>query len=147
MSRLALPRPDGLHQPRGYAHLVVTNAPLVHVAGQVALDVDGRTVGVGEFGAQARQAFANLAVALAAAGSTLDLLAALTIYVTATVARADLAALTAVLRDNISAHPPAITLIRVDGLLDPDWLIEVQAVAALPDPYTARERTMLAMGA
>lgn len=147
MSRHAIIRPDGLHQPRGYAHLVVTNAPLVHVAGQVALDLDGRTVGVGDFGAQAKQALANLAVALAAAGSSPDLLASLTIYVTAAVARADLAALTAVLKEHMSAHPPAITLLYVDGLLDPDWLIEAQAVAALPDSYTARERSMLAMGA
>ena len=146
-SRYAIASPEGLSLPSGYSHVTVTSAPLVHIAGQVATDAEGHTVGVGDFSRQAAQAFANLAVALASAGSGANLLASLNIYVGSTVPRSELASLRSVLTQHLSSEPPAITLIYVAGLLDPEWLIEVQAVAILPEEHTRNERNILEPGA
>lgn len=147
MPRHAVAQVEGLHVPRSYSHLVVSDGPLVHVAGQVALDTEGRNVGVGDFGLQAAQAFSNLATALAGAGSNPSLLVSLTIYITASVPRSELTTLQSVPALHLSSEPPAITLLYVDSLLDPDWLIEVQAVAVLRDPYNPRAKIMLELEA
>ena len=59
--------PPELSKPNGYSHVVIVNhGRLIFVAGQVGMDKDGKIAG--DFAAQAKQAFANLKVALAAVG-------------------------------------------------------------------------------
>ena len=61
--------PSGLPVPESYTHVVVaTGTRLVFIAGQVAEDEDDNLVGAGDLAAQARQAFANVALCLTAAG-------------------------------------------------------------------------------
>src|SRR5690606_14248938 len=55
---------------------------LVFISGQAALDLEGRIVGAGDFDAQARQTFENLAAVCRAAGSSLDQVIKVTIYLT-----------------------------------------------------------------
>ena len=118
--------------PRGYAHAVVTSGSLVHVAGQVALDATGTTVAIGDFAGQFEQALVNLEAVLAAAGSAFAAVASLTVYCVASAARDRLGDLRAPLRRrSADGRPPAITVVLVHGLLDEDWLVEVQAVAAI----------------
>lgn len=64
--------PDGVHQPAGqYSHIAVADpGRFVFLAGQVGLDVRGELVGGDDVGAQFRQAFANLVVALDAVGAS-----------------------------------------------------------------------------
>lgn len=130
MADLTFLAPASLHTPVGYSHAVVSGGPTVHVAGQVALDAGGQLVGRGDFAVQAEQALVNVELALAAAGADFASVASLTIYVTADVPRAALVGLSEPLRRRFDAAPPAITLLIVQGLMNADWLVEVQAVAS-----------------
>ncbi|HLR83710.1 MAG TPA: RidA family protein, partial [Nocardioidaceae bacterium] len=71
--------PDGLAPATGFSHAVRTTGTTVHLAGQTALDAEGRIVGDGIV-EQFEKAFGNLLAALDAAGGTPDRLASLTIY-------------------------------------------------------------------
>jgi enamine deaminase RidA (YjgF/YER057c/UK114 family) len=68
---LQLINPDDLPTPSTYTHVVVaTGTRMVFIAGQEPEDVHGNLVGPGDLAAQARQVYANLGRALAAAGAT-----------------------------------------------------------------------------
>ncbi len=74
--------PSGLPVPESYTHVVgATGTRLVFIAGQVAEDEDDNLVGEGDLAAQARQAFANVALCLTAAGARPEQVTKLTIYV------------------------------------------------------------------
>ncbi len=134
MGTLDVLQPSGLATPRGYSHVVVSKGPLVHVAGQVAVDEVGATVGIGDFAAQAEQALNNVELALQAAGSDFGSVATLTLYCASSVDPSRLAALRDPLRRRLTAGKlPAITLLFVHALMDPDWLIEIQATAIIKD--------------
>ncbi len=121
--------PSNLSQPGGYYH-VVKNGTTVYIAGQVARDKDGNTIGVGDAGAQAEQVFRNLQEALASVGSNLSHIMKITTFMTH---REDIPAYRAargkfLLDDSL----PASTLILCAGLADPDFRIEIEAVAVVP---------------
>jgi enamine deaminase RidA (YjgF/YER057c/UK114 family) len=121
--------PQDLPKPRSYHQVAVaTGSRLVFVAGQVSEDVEGNLIGAGDFALQARTAFANIGRALAAAGARPDQVARITIYVVAH--RPELLpqisdARIAVFGD----HRPADTLLGVETLAEPGYLIEVEAIA------------------
>jgi reactive intermediate/imine deaminase len=122
-------RPDGMPPVSGYSHAVSFEGQLVVVSGQVPVDADGRLVGQGDPEAQVRQVFRNLERALAAAGTSMDHIVKLTVFLTD---MADLAAFRKVRDEYIQADkPPASSLVRVSGLVDPEWRIEVEALAAI----------------
>lgn len=133
-SQLQFLNPSDLPTPPGYTQVVVARlGRTVYVAGQVALDRDGRLVGEGDFLAQCRQTFANVGRALAAAGADFSHVVKLTTFVT------DMSALVhfrtardEVLGPAISAPPPASTLVQVQRLFRPEFLIEIEAVAVVP---------------
>jgi enamine deaminase RidA (YjgF/YER057c/UK114 family) len=99
------------------------------VGGQVALDEHGHLVGKGDMRAQMRQVGENLKAALAAAGATLAQVVKLTVYLTDL---ADLAVFREV-RDEFldGGPPPASTLVQVAGLINPEFRVEVEALAVL----------------
>ncbi|MFI6419317.1 RidA family protein [Streptomyces sp. NPDC050842] len=101
---------------------------LVFTSGQAPIDAHGTTVGPGDFAAQATQALANVSTVLANAGSGLDRLVKLTVFVT------DLSgphqeAFAALRAKHYAAPFPAETFVQVAALADPAWLIEIEAVA------------------
>ncbi len=99
---------------------------LVFVSGQAALDMEGNLVGVGDFDAQAAQAFENLRSVLVAAGSGLDMLIKVTIYLT------DMAYFDRIiaLREQYFSPPwPADTLVEVSALALPELMIEIEGIA------------------
>jgi enamine deaminase RidA (YjgF/YER057c/UK114 family) len=126
-----LTNPDGLHTPQSYSHVATaTGSRLVFVAGQAADDVDGNLVAVGDLAGQARQAFANVGRALAAAGARPDQVARITIYVVGH--RPDyLADISAARMAVFGDHRPADALIGVETLAEPGYLIEVDAIAVV----------------
>ncbi|HEX5499301.1 MAG TPA: RidA family protein [Thermomicrobiales bacterium] len=123
--------PDTMPRPYGYSQVVeITGGRLVFVAGQVPLDADNQVVGVGDFAAQVRSAFANVELALAAVGLTFAHVVKLQMFL------ADIAHLPLLwdVRDEFvnTANPPASTTVQVAALFHPDVLFEVDAVAVAP---------------
>lgn len=113
----------------GYSH-VVKVGNTVYIAGQVARDRDGKTVGVGDAKAQAEQVFQNLSAAMAAAGGSLSHIVKMTTFITQ---REDLPAYREVRTKYMPAdNPPASTLILCSGLANPDFRIEIEAIAVIP---------------
>jgi 2-iminobutanoate/2-iminopropanoate deaminase len=98
------------------------------VSGQVALK-DGKVVGVGDAAAQARQCFANIEAALAAAGVTLADVVSLRCFLTAKSAYSGYGAVKNAL---FASNPPASTTVIVSELLLPDLLMEIEATAWSP---------------
>ncbi len=125
-----VPSVPGLHTPPGYSYAASAPGELVFFAGQVALDAEGKVVGPGDFEAQARRTFANLRLALEAAGCSPASVLKITYFVVGLTGER-LKAIRAA-RDGLfpGAAKPAPTLIGVAALVDPEVLIEVEVVAA-----------------
>jgi len=124
--------PPELGTPPCYSQIVeVTAARINFIAGQTALDRDGNVVGKNDFAAQAEQVFRNLTIALQARGCTPADLVKLTVFLTdmdnlgpyREVRNRFFASVT-------PAAAPAVTLVEVSKLYGPDFLIEIEAVAA-----------------
>lgn len=122
--------PPGLARPTGFTHVVVSaDRRTAYIAGQVARDSAGAVVGVGDFKAQAEKVFANLRLALASVGASFGDVVKTTTFITDV---KDVPALREV-RDRYldPAHPPANSLIPVPALVQPDLLLEIEAVVDL----------------
>jgi len=128
---LELINPDGLPTPASYTQVIAaTGSRLLFIAGQVAEDAQGNLVGPGDLGIQARQAFANVGRALAAAGAGPQQVAKITIYVVGH--RPEY--LPAISHARIAAfgdHKPADILVGVETLAEPGYLIEVDAITVI----------------
>ena len=124
--------PPGLSTPTGYTHEVDVPAGtrLVVISGQVALDSSGKVVGAGNMTAQATQVFENLKLALAAVGATFKDVVKLNNYLT------DMGQSQAFreVRDKyVNADaPPASTTIEVRRLFRTEFMVEVEAIVAIP---------------
>lgn len=99
---------------------------LVFLSSLAATGPDGRLVGAGDFDAQAEQVMRNLAAALAAAGSGLDRVLRIAIFLTDATHFPKLVALR---RHWFAAPYPADTVVEVNGLRLPGALIEIEATA------------------
>ena len=118
----------GMHKTTGYSHAAKVGG-LGYVAGQIAQDVEGNLVGRGDIEAQAVQIFENLKAALASAGSSLDQILKLTTYTTNVVYRQKIAEVRA---RYFGDYFPPNTFLVVSSLATPDYLLEIEAVAACP---------------
>ena len=121
--------PPGLSTPTGYSHIVsARGGRTVYIAGQVALDAQGRVVGAGDLAAQTRQVFANLDIALKASGATFANVVKTNYYLRD-------ASQVAVIREIRSKYftkeLPASTLVEVPRLANPDFLIEIEVIAVV----------------
>jgi enamine deaminase RidA (YjgF/YER057c/UK114 family) len=121
--------------PARYAHAVVATGKLAFVAGQVALDADGKLVGPGDLAAQTAQALRNLETVLRELGADWGDVVRFNWYlvdVTAIQTIRDVAEtfLRPVLGERTN---PASSLIQAAALFRPDVLVEVDAVVALPE--------------
>jgi enamine deaminase RidA (YjgF/YER057c/UK114 family) len=126
--------PASIAKPGGYTHVVEAVGPgrLIYVAGQLGLDRDNRLAGAaGDFRAQAEQTFVNLKNALAAVGAGFEHVVKLNNYLI------DISHLPIFreVRDRFidTAAPPASTTIEIAALARPGALVEVEAVAVVPD--------------
>jgi enamine deaminase RidA (YjgF/YER057c/UK114 family) len=102
---------------------------LVFIAGQVAVDADGKIVGKGDFEAQAVQVFENLKLALEAAGATFEDVLKFTIFIRNLTPAARKAVMGVRGRYISHKHPPAATMVGIDRLVEDDLLVEIEAVA------------------
>jgi enamine deaminase RidA (YjgF/YER057c/UK114 family) len=125
--------PRELGMPPGYSQVVDVSARrLIFIAGQTALNQDGELIGKNDFSAQAAQVFRNLNIALRSAGCTASNLVKLTVFLRNI--------------DHLSAYrdernrffatvtppaAPAVTLVEVSRLYGSDFMIEIEAIAAV----------------
>lgn len=125
--------PAGLLPARGFSHVAVPAAgQVVHLAGQTAHTPDGALRG-SDVVAQTDAALANVVTALAAAGAAPGHVVAMQLFVTDVPAwRAALPDLGQVWRRHLGSHYPALSLLGVSALFDPDALVEITAVAVIP---------------
>ena len=115
----------------GYSR-TVRAADRVLVAGTTATLPDGEIAGLGDAGAQTRQAIVNVEAALALAGATLADVVRTRIYVTDISRWEDVARAHG---EAFGAHPPVTTMVQVAALIDPRMLVEIEAEAvAAPRP-------------
>jgi 2-iminobutanoate/2-iminopropanoate deaminase len=124
--------PD-LASPAGYTHaVVVSGGKMIFLSGQVGMNKQGEMIGKDDFRAQAAQVFANIKLALAAAGATPKDIVKLNYYVVG-LNHDKLVALRDV-RDQYvdKEHAPASTLAGVQTLFRDDAMLEVEAVAMIP---------------
>src|SRR5213080_1573756 len=122
--------PESLFKPTAYSQVVVaTGRRLVFVSGQVSMDAEGKLVAPGDFAGQARQVYANLRTALEGAGAKAADVVKLTTYVVryAPELRPLLPEARAAIFDRGAL--PASTLVGVQALAEPGYLIEVEAIA------------------
>jgi enamine deaminase RidA (YjgF/YER057c/UK114 family) len=122
-------RAPGLYAGVPYAYASVGGpAALVFTAGACPLGPDGEIVGRGDVRAQAHQVMANLADALAAAGSSITDVLKTTVFVAST-DQADLVAVWEVVSEAFGSHDVPSTLVGVATLGWPGQLVEVEAIA------------------
>lgn len=130
MSREVL-QPPGWARPRGYANGIAAEGRQVYVSGQIGWDAEQRFVG-DDFGAQVRQALANVVAVLACAGAGPQHIVRMTWYVTSRDEyNAALAEIGASYRELIGRHYPAMSVVVVAGLLEPRAKVEIEATAVI----------------
>lgn len=132
MSELRHIRPTGLANAPTYTHVVgARGAETLYIAGQVAMDAAGKTVGVGDLAAQTEQVMQNLQTALHAAGATFKDVVKITTFVVgySPEQRTTIAAIRG--KYLPEGTPPASTLVGVAALAATEWLIEIEAVAVI----------------
>jgi enamine deaminase RidA (YjgF/YER057c/UK114 family) len=123
--------PKDLPVPQTYSQVVVaTGSKLVFVSGQEPEDLDGKLVGRGDLATQARQVFANLGRALAAAGAAPAQVTRITIYVVDYNRDECLPIIEKARIELFGDHKPADVVLGVASL-SPGYLIEVDAFAVI----------------
>ena len=132
---ITLVNPSGLPKIDVYRQVsIATGSKLVFIAGQVAWDAEGITVGEGDLAAQVEQCYLNIGTALAEAGGSFDDVAKLTFYVVDWTPDKMPPLLEGISRAatklGITPVPPA-TLLGVAALDVPDHLVEIEATAIL----------------
>jgi enamine deaminase RidA (YjgF/YER057c/UK114 family) len=125
--------PPGLSPPTGFSHAVVaTGSRVVFLAGQTALDADGKIVG-DTLPEQFERALANLLTALRAAGGTPADLARVTVYATDVAAyRVHARELGGLWRELAGRDYPAMAVVEVVRLWDERAMVELDGFAVLP---------------
>lgn len=132
---ITLVNPSGLPEIDVYRQVsVATGSKLVFLAGQVAWDADGVTVGDGDLAAQVEQCYLNIATALAGVGASFDDVAKLTVYVvdwTADKMPLLMDGITRAVTKLGVTHAPPATLLGVAALDVPEHLVEIEATAVI----------------
>ena len=131
MAKIVRTNPKTISKPfSNYSHVVTAEGAkkLVFCAGQVAADADGKVLPPDSFEAQTRIVMKNLKNALAAGGAKLSDVTKITIYICNP---HDVPKARAILNDYFDEHPPGSTLCILRGLANPNFLLEIEAIAAV----------------
>jgi enamine deaminase RidA (YjgF/YER057c/UK114 family) len=125
--------PDGLPKNPAFTSVIVVTGQVktIYIGGQDAVDASGSIVGKGDIKKQTEQVLANLQAALKAAGAELEHIVKWNVYIVQGQS----------LQPGFEAFqqfwgrrpdPPAITAMFVSGLANPDFLVEMDAIAVVP---------------
>ena len=125
--------PETLNKNPAFTNVIVVTGPVktIYVGGQDAVDASGAIVGKGDLKAQTEQVLKNLQLALAAGGAQLEHIVAWNLYIVQGQSlRAGFEAFQRVWGNR--PNPPAITGLFVSALAHPDFLVEMNAIAVVP---------------
>lgn len=124
--------PPHFPKPRGYVNGLVTEGRTLHISGQIAWDKDARIVSP-DFATQFLQALDNVIAIVREAGGATEHVAKLLVFVTDLDAyRAATKAIGEGWRARFGTYYPAMSLVKVAGLLEPGAMVEIEGVAVLP---------------
>ena len=118
------------YEPKVGISRAVRVGNVIAVSGTAPIGSDGRTVGIGDAGAQARRCFEIIAGALEKAGASLQQVVRTR---TLLMRIEDWEAVAAVHGDVFGQIRPANTIMQVSRFIDPDWLVELEADAIVDD--------------
>ena len=126
--------PDGLSKNPAFSQVVTTHGKgkTIYIGGQDSVNAQREIVGKGDIAKQTEQVMKNLQTALAACGANFENLVKLSIYI---VQGQDLYRgfqASQKFLDNLT-NPPAISGFFVAALAHPDFLVEIDAVAFVPE--------------
>lgn len=118
---------DGMHNAPTYTH-VVRAGNTVYIAGQTSIDANGNVVAKGDITGQTEQVMQNLARCLASVGADFSKVVKTTVYITDPRFREPVGK---VRSKYFAGHLPASTLVVCAGLAQPEYLVEIEAIAVL----------------
>ena len=122
-----------LRQPNGHfsqATAIAAKGKMVFISGMTARHPDGSITGVGDIKAQTKQVCENLKAAVEEAGGSLDDIVRVDVYVRN---MEHFEAIHEVRRQYFTGIAPASTMVEVSKFVSPDYLIEINAIAVLPN--------------
>jgi len=124
--------PPGLKPLGMYTQVTVAQGGgVAFISGQVSVDSNGKIVGVGDIETQAVQVFENIKAALGGIGASFDDVIKLTIFIVGFSQERRKAVMDVRSRYISSSKPPAATMVGIDQLVEPDLLVEIEAVVAI----------------
>jgi 2-iminobutanoate/2-iminopropanoate deaminase len=124
---------DKIRQPSGHfsqATVIEARGKLVFISGMTSRKADGTIAGVGDIEVQTRQVCENLKAAVEAAGGVMDDIVRVDVYVR-NMEHFD--QIHKVRREYFKAPAPASTMVEICKMTSPDYLIEINAIAVLPN--------------
>ena len=124
---------DAIRKPSGHfsqATVVEAKGRVVFVSGMTARRPDGTIAGVGDITAQTRQVCENIKAAMESAGGTLDHVCRVDVYVRN---MEHFEQIHAVRREYFKPPLPASTMVEITKMTSPDYLIEINAIAVIPE--------------
>lgn len=129
---VTLKNPEGVAKPKGYsqaAEIDLGKSKMLIISGQVALDAEGKVVGMNNFEHQAEQVFKNIKAIVESSGGTMNNVVKLTFYLRDV---SNIIKLREV-RDRYinTASPPVSTLVEVSDLFRDEFLLEIEATAVI----------------
>lgn len=130
MAHIRTLRVQGLMEPISHFSDAVVAGRTVYVSGLVATNAAGDLVGAGDVVEQTRQIFRNLKLILDAAGATPADVAKVTIFMRDVSQRP---LINPIRQEFFGPHRPASTLVETSRLVRDEYLLEIEAVAQLPD--------------
>src|SRR5436190_23696894 len=124
---------DRIRQPSGHfsqATVVEARGRLVFISGMTSRRADGSVAGIGDIEAQTRQVCENLKAAVETAGGSMDDICRVDVYIRN---MEQFAAIHKVRREYFRQPLPASTMVEIVKMTHPDYLIEINAIAVIPD--------------
>lgn len=138
MSDIQVIQPEGWLAPHGYSNGMVATGRIVTIAGQIGWNPHTGAMISDDFAAQVAQALRNVVVILERAGAKPEHLVRMTWYITDRAAymsaRGDIGE---AYREIVGRHFPAMSMVIVYGLIEPDADVEIEATAIVPDCVSA----------
>lgn len=121
-------------KPSGYTHSVVSGpGKTIYISGQVPVNEAGQIVGAGDLKTQTKQIFDNLLYCLRFSGANFEDVVKITTYVV-NYKPTDIDIIREVRKGYLSKeNPPASTLVGVQALAHPEYMVEIEAIAVIPD--------------